>query len=77
MRPIGVVRAIIKSPNREKDHLVTLIKAESMEFDDKQLQDLINLHDHRKNAISTGIYAVPVSKKLPWMALFNVPPELI
>lgn len=34
---MGIVKAIVKSPNRDKEHLVTLIKAESMEFDERQL----------------------------------------
>jgi len=27
--------------------------------------------------MNSGIYAVPVSKKLPWMNLTNIPPEFI
>jgi len=35
---MGIVKAIITSPSREKEHLVTLIKVESsMEFDEKAL----------------------------------------
>ena len=30
-----------------------------------------------KVAQNSGIYAAPVSKKLPWMCISNVPPELI
>jgi hypothetical protein len=30
-----------------------------------------------KVAMNCGIYAVPISKKLPWMSLSNIPPELI
>lgn len=30
-----------------------------------------------KVAMNCGIYAVPVSKKLPWMSLINIPQELI
>lgn len=28
MRPLGIVKAIIRSPNREKEHLVTLMPLE-------------------------------------------------
>ena len=34
---MGIVKAIIKSPMFEKEHLVTLIKAETMEFDERGL----------------------------------------
>ena len=35
--------------------------------------DIIN----NKVVANSGIYAVPISKKLPWMSMSNVPPELI
>jgi hypothetical protein len=27
--------------------------------------------------MNCGIFAIPISKKLPWMSLTNIPPELI
>jgi hypothetical protein len=36
-----------------------------------------NPYVRQKIAMNSGIYAVPVSKKLPWMSLMNIPPEFI
>lgn len=74
---MGKVKAIIKSPNREKEHLVTLMPLDKDIIDEKNVANLYRLHQEKRNAASCGIYAVPVSKKLPWMAIFNIPTELV
>lgn len=35
------------------------------------------MFESKKLAVNSGIYAVPVSKKLPWMAISNIPKELV
>ena len=77
LRPLGEVRAIRKSPNFDKDHLVTLIRAEKKNLDDAEIERLSEICAKKKNGCSSGIYAVPVSKKLPWMAMMQLPQELI
>lgn len=74
---MGRIKAIIKSPNREKEHLVTLMPLEKSLLDEKNIESFIEIYKEKKNAASSGIYAVPVSKKLPWMAIFNIPQEFI
>jgi len=83
-RPLGRVKAIIKSPNREKELMVTLVVQDKERLEDetflKMLQGGAGIKDSRtanKIAQNSGIYAVPISKKLPWMTISNVPPELI
>jgi exoribonuclease R len=74
---MGRIKAIVKSPNFEKEHLVTLMPIDKGIIQDRAIEDLKRLNLEKKNATSCGIFAVPVSKKLPWMAIANVPKELI
>ena len=74
---MGKVKAIIKSPNMDKEHLVTLMPVDKGIIDDKNIHQIAELFNGQKNAANCGIYAVPVSKKLPWMAIMNVPKELV
>jgi len=88
-RPLGRVKAIMKSPNREKDHMITLTIQDKDRLDDETFINLLSGQiNHGKKggkestvsskvAMNCGIFAVPVSKKLPWMSLANIPPELI
>lgn len=77
LRPLGEVKAIKQSNNFEKEHLVTFIRAEKKDLDDQEIERLADICAKKKNACSSGIYAVPVSKKLPWMAIMQLPEELI
>lgn len=43
-------------------------------MDDK---DFLKIQSQKNGASTSGIYAVPVSKKLPWMTLCFIPPEFI
>jgi hypothetical protein len=88
-RPLGRVKAILKSPNREKDHMVTLIIQDKDRLEDESFIKLLSgqiSHGKKggsestvssKVAMNCGIFAIPISKKLPWMSLTNIPPELI
>lgn len=84
-RPLGNVKAIMKSPNREKEHMVTLVIQDKRRLEDDTFIKLITGQSNggikgkeasiigNKIAANSGIYAVPVSKKLPWMTISNVP----
>lgn len=74
---MGRVKSIIKSPNREKEHLVTLMPLEKNLMEPKTLSEVYEMSKKRNNASSSGIYAVPVSKKLPWMTILNIPDEFM
>ena len=63
--------------------MVTLVVQDKERLDDdhfiKMLQGGVTGKDSRltnKIAQNSGIYAVPISKKLPWMTISNVPQEL-
>jgi hypothetical protein len=74
----------MKSPNREKELMVTLTLQDQDRLGDDMFLKLLtgqNQQNKGKNAASVtskvasncGLYAVPVSKKLPWMTLSNIP----
>ena len=44
---------------------------------EENLPKVVKASKSQKEASSSGIYAVPVSKKLPWMALNNIPAEFV
>jgi hypothetical protein len=71
IRPLARVRAIRASPNREKEHLVTLMP---MEKDLHSLEDVENYQKQSKKK-ALGFCAAPITKKLPWMSLTEFPEE--
>lgn len=73
---MGRVKAVIDSPTQKKELLVTLIAIEKTVLDDKNVHRLF-AYGPETDARDSGIYAVPVSKKLPWMMIENIPKELI
>lgn len=86
LRPIGIVKAILKSPNRDKEHMVTLTVLEKERLDDDSFLKMLDAHNQSKGdkkkeqsiitnkiAQNSGIFAAPVSKKLPWMTISNIP----
>lgn len=74
---MGKVKAIKASPNREKEQLVTLFSLDKEVLDLDYLLKMQEKCSKREWQGTTGIVAAPVSKKLPWMASFNVPDELL
>ena len=76
LRPIARVKAIVKSPNREKEHLVTLKALEKID-DEELLKKMSNGMSKKKVATTSGIFALPVSKKLPWMTISGIPDEFM
>ena len=50
---MGKVMAIIKSPNRDKEHLVTLMPLEKNLLDEKQLAKVYDQCKMRNNASSS------------------------
>lgn len=75
---MGQVRAIKASPAMEKEHLVTLMSIDKEEsLDVTELEQLQKACQRREFSGNNGITAVPVSKKMPWMAVFNIPDEFI
>jgi hypothetical protein len=91
-RPLGHVKAIMKSPHREREIMVTLNVMDKERLDDENFLKMLTDNQSgntkkapskqdsiasNKIAANSGIYAVPISKKLPWMSLANIPPELI
>lgn len=78
---MGRVKAILKSPNREKEMMVTLVVQDKDRLEDDTFIKLLSSQQARSNdgrtankiAQNSGIYAVPISKKLPWMSISNVP----
>lgn len=70
------MKAIKDSPNLGKEHLVTLMAI------DKSLTELKGLTKvqaslKEKKFEFSGISAVPVSKKLPWMSITGIPEEFV
>ena len=74
LRPLGRVRAIIKSPIREKDFLVTLMPLEKELL---KLEVAEKIKKEKKKTLNVGISAVPISKKLPFMNMTEIPDEFI
>jgi hypothetical protein len=73
---MGRVKAVISSPTQTKELLVTLIALEKTILEDKNVHR-IYAYGPDEDARESGIFAVPVSKKLPWMHLEYLPAELI
>jgi hypothetical protein len=73
----------MKSPNREKELMVTLTLQDQDRLGDDMFLKLLTGQNAMKGknagsvttkvASNCGLYAVPVSKKLPWMTLSNIP----
>lgn len=71
--------SIKESPNREKELLVTIKSMDdSSETTLKQAVELKkSMKNTKMNQGNLGIYAMPVSKKLPWMALKSIPDNIL
>jgi exoribonuclease R len=78
-RAVGKVVAINDSPNRDKELLVTIKSMDdNSETTLKQAVELKkSMKNTKMNQGNLGIYAIPVSKKLPWMALKSIPDDIL
>lgn len=70
LRPLGKVRAILKSPTREKELLITLMTTDKELLDlDKALEMKQQEQAMKQKVVegkgSIGIFGAPISKKLP------------
>jgi len=78
LRPLGKVVHVVSSPNMQKDLLATLISInkEKCDYDElKAVQVDQKLGKNTKGCF--GIYAIPVSNKLPWMQITCIPDEFL
>ena len=69
---------MVNSPNMQKELLATLISInkEKLDYDElKAVQVDQKLGKNRKGGM--GIYAIPVSNKLPWMQITTIPDEFL
>lgn len=57
-----VTLTVLDKENFESDQLLKLITGESVNGKRNKAEN-----NSQKIALSSGIYAVPISKKLPWM----------
>jgi hypothetical protein len=70
------VKAIRSTPNMLKEQLVTLLPLEKEPLDVETLKKVKKELDTGKKT-SVAISAIPVTKKLPYMTITNIPDELI
>lgn len=65
--------------------MVTLLVQDKERLEDDSFIKMLSANQQKKGdtrnankvAQNSGIYAIPISKKLPWMSISNIPPELI
>lgn len=77
------MKAIKSSPWTEKEHLVTLVSQEPKaatdsnkgDKKDKSHKKKTDKAEGGKDKVTSRICAVPVSKKMPWMDMIEVPEE--
>ena len=86
LRPLGKVVTILNSPNQEKEQLVTLKTIDQQMLNYKDLAKLQKKlkkqggespRTGKQNQKVVGIYAIPVSQKLPWMQICTIPDEFL